>query len=233
MTEELSRRAALRRATAAASLGLATGLLTRATPALALSPQDDLAPLKALLTAERNAIKTYDAAVSVLDTATPTDPLFPFQGIVKAIALHFRQQHTEHAERLARYITRLAGVDDVGEGTAQVPADFVPGIKNVIDLATNAEKAAAIGYTDAQKSLVLADNAELAAAIGAVESQHFVVLNLAASGFVTPPASTVNQPADALAPVAARFVPRSFAITVDGAPGLDDETDLPFYDVTR
>lgn len=233
MTEELSRRAALRSATAAASLGLATGLLTRGAPAQALTNQEDVTHLKALLTAERNAIKTYDAAVSVLDAATNTDPLFPFQGIVKAIALHFRQHHTEHADRLARYITRQSGIDDVGEGTAQVPTDFVPGIKNVIDLATNAEKAAAIGYTNTQKSLVHADNAELAAAIGAVESQHFVVLNLAARGFVTPPASTVNQPADALTAVASQFVPRAFAITVDGAPGLDDETDLPFYDVTQ
>ncbi|WP_338872076.1 ferritin-like domain-containing protein [Myxococcus stipitatus] len=230
MTDALSRRAALR---TAAGLGLTAGLLTRGSPAHARFAPTDVDALKALLIVERNAIKTYQAGIAVLAAAPSTDPLLRFRGIIQAIAQHFMAQHSDHAAKLALFITRQGGADDVGDGTAQIPADFVPGIQNVIDLATNAEKAAAIAYTDTQKTLNATDNAELAAAIGAVESQHFVVLNLAARGFVTPAASTVNQPADALASVAARFVPTSFAITIDGSPGLDDETLLPPYDVTK
>ncbi|QSQ11712.1 ferritin-like domain-containing protein [Myxococcus landrumensis] len=230
MTEALSRRAALR---TAAGLGLTAGLLTRGSPAHAQFAPTDVDALKSLLIAERNAIKTYQAGIAVLDAAASTDPLLRFRGIITAIARHFMAQHSDHAAKLSLFITRQGGVDDVGDGEAQVPSDFVPSIQNVLDLATNAEKAAAIGYTDAQQHLNAADNADLAAAIGAVESQHFVVLHLAARGFVTPAASTAHQPADALTSVAAQFVPTSFALTVDGSPGLDDETLLPFYDVTK
>lgn len=224
---DVSRRDALVRV--AAGLGVSAVLLRSAT-AQAQST-DDLAVLKALIKAERNAIKTYEAGAGVIDAATSSDPLFSFAGIVKAIALHYRQQHVDHEAKLVKYLVNQGGADDVGAGAAQIPSGFVGNIKNVVDLATNAERAAAIAYTDVQKSIGNPDNAELAAAIGADETQHFVVLQLVARGLVVPPSSVANQPASALADVAKKFAPRSFAVAIDGAPGLDDAS-LPYYTVT-
>lgn len=227
-TNDVSRRDAVLRVVA----GLGIGAIALRSTTAAAQASDDLAVLKALIRAERNAIKTYEAGAGVIDAATNVDPLFSFAGIIKAIALHYRQQHVDHEAKLVKYLTNQGGSDDVGAGTAQIPAGFVGNIKNVVDLATNAERAAAIAYTDVQKSLNNADNAELAAAIGADETQHFVVLQLVARGFVVPPNSVANQPAAALADTARKFAPRSFAVAIDGAPGLDDST-LPYYSVNQ
>lgn len=225
---DVTRRDAVLRAIAGFGLG---AIALRSATAHAQSA-DDLAVLKALIKAERNAIKTYEAGAGVIDAATSSDPLFSFAGIVKAIALHYRQQHVDHELKLVKYLVNQGGADDVGAGAAQIPSGFVGNIKNVIDLATNAEKAAAIAYTDVQKSISRAENAELAAAIGADETQHFVVLQLVARGFVVPPAAVANQPASALAEVAKKFAPRSFAVGIDGLPGLDDPA-LPYYDLNQ
>jgi ferritin-like protein len=228
MTEpiDVSRRDAVLRVVAGFGLG---AIALRATVAHAQA-SDDLAVLKALIQAERNAIKTYEAGAGVIDAATNTDPLFGFAGIVKAIALHYRAQHVDHEAKLVKYLTNQGGSDDVGVGTAQIPAGFVGNIKNVVDLATNAEKAAAIAYTEVQKSITNANNAELAAAIGADETQHFVVLQLVARGFVVPPSSVAGMTAASLEATAKKFAPRSFAVAIDGAPGLDDSA-LPYYSV--
>jgi ferritin-like protein len=210
--------------------GLGAGALLLAGRAARAQSNDDTAVLKALIKAERNAIKTYEAGAGVLDAATNMDPLFAFQGVVKAIALHFRAQHVDHEAKLVKYLTTQGGTDDVGAGSAQIPTGFVGNIKNVIDLASNAEKAAAIAYTDVQKSLNAANNAELAAAIGADETQHYVVLQLVARGLVVPPDSVKNMTAAQLEGVAKKFAPRSFAVAIDGLPGLDDTT-LPYYEV--
>lgn len=226
-TNDVSRREAVLRA--AAGVGLGVIALKAAT---AQAATDDLSLLKALIKAERNAIKTYEAGAGVIDAATSSDPLFAYAGVVKAIALHFRSQHVDHAAQLATYLTDQGGSDDVGAGEAGIPTDFVANIKNVVDLASNAEKAAAVAYTNIQKSLTRSENAELAAAIGADETQHFVLLQLVARGFVVPPDSTKNQTADALATAVSMLAPRSFAVGVGAFAGLDD-TALPFYDVTH
>lgn len=225
---DVSRREAVLRAAAGVGLGV---LALKATTARA-APADDHATLKALIKAERNAIKTYEAGAGVIDAATSADPLFAYAGVVKAIALHFRAQHIDHQVQLTSYLTSQGGTDDVGAGAAQIPSDFVANIKNVVDLATNAERAAAVAYTDVQKSLTDADNAELAAAIGADETQHYVLLQLVARGFVVPPDSTQNVPADQLAATVSMLAPRSFAVGVGVFSGLDD-TALPFYDLTH
>ncbi len=84
----------------------------------------------------------------VIDAALATDPLYAFRGIVKAVALHFRSQHVDHEAKLVKYLTTQGGTDDVGAGEAKIPTGFVPNIKNVVDLATNAEKGAAIAEAD-------------------------------------------------------------------------------------
>jgi ferritin-like protein len=226
-TNDVTRREAVLRAAAGVGLGV---IALKAVTAQAAT--DDIALLKALLTAERNAIKTYEAGAGVIDAATATDPLFAYAGVVKAIALHFRSQHVDHAAQLAVYLNDQGGTDDVGAGAAGIPSDFVANIKNVVDLASNAEKAAAVAYTNIQKSLSKSENAELAAAIGADETQHYVLLQLVARGFVVPPDSTKNQTADALATAVSMLAPRSFAVGVGSFAGLDD-TALPFYDVTH
>jgi ferritin-like protein len=233
MGDDVSRRDAAKWSTTA-GLGIAVALVLKGRSAQAqTSGSQDLGTLKALLVAERNAIKTYEAGKGVIDGAPMSDPLHAFKGVVTAIALHYRSQHLEHAAKLAKYLTDQGGVDNVGAGAAQIPTGFVGTIKNVIDLATNAEKAAAIAYTDAQKSIIGANNAELAAAIGANETQHFVVLNLVAQGLVVPPASTANQSETALASVVVAFSPKAFVTAIDGTKGLEDEVAVPFYDVTQ
>jgi len=212
--------------------GLGAGALLLAGRAARADTNDDAAVLKALIKAERNAIKTYEAGAGVIDAATAADPMFAYQGVVKAIALHFRAQHVDHEAKLVKYLTDQGGTDDVGVGTAQIPTGFVANIKNVIDLASNAEKAASIAYTDVQKSIASTDNAALAAAIGADETQHWVVLQLVARGLVVPPDSVKNMTAAQLEPIAAKFAPRSFAIAIDGIAGLDD-TALPYYEVNQ
>ena len=224
----LSRRNAV--LTTAAGLGMAAVMLKSGTARAQVA--DDLAVLKALIRAERNAIKTYEAGAGVIDAALIADPLYTYRGIVKAIALHFRGQHVDHEAKLVKYLTTQGGTDDVGAGVAQIPTDFVPNIKNVVDLATNAERAAAIAYTDVQKSINRAENAELAAAIGADETMHFVVLQLVARGFVVPADITKDKTAEQMAGAAALFGARSFVVTIDGKPGLDD-TALAYYDVTK
>ncbi|MCP3063144.1 hypothetical protein LXT21_30650 [Myxococcus sp. K38C18041901] len=230
MTEALSRRAAFGHAAAVAGLGL----LTAASRAHAQrSLKEDLAVLRALLVAERDAVATHDALAGVLAAAPATDALFAFRGLFEALRSRFRQQHAEHAERLVGALVQQRGADDVGAGTARLPEDFAPCLQNALDLLTNLEKACAIGCVQAQTTLRLDANGGLAAGIGAVACQRFVVLNLLARGFATPPASTANQPADALASLAAAWVPRALAISLEDGVGLDDETGLPFYDVTR
>lgn len=227
-TTDVNRREAVLRAAAGLGLGV---LALKATTARA-APTDDHATLKALIKAERNAIKTYEAGAGVIDAADSSDPLFAYAGVVKAIALHFRAQHVDHQVQLTSTLTDQGGTDDVGAGEAQIPSDFVANIKNVVDLATNAERAAAVAYTDVQKSLADAGNAELAAAIGADETQHYILLQLVARGFVVPPDSTKNTPAEQLSSAVSMLAPRSFAVGVGAFTGLDD-TDLPFYDVTH
>ncbi|MCP3099152.1 ferritin-like domain-containing protein [Myxococcus sp. K15C18031901] len=230
MTDDSSRRDALRSLSAAAGLVLPTGRLS---PKLPRGAPDDRAVLRALLTTERDTLKTYDVVLAAIDAVSSTDPLFLFQGVLKATALHFRDHHREHATLVVRYLTQQGGTDDVGEGQAHIPAGFVPSLQNVIDLATNAEKDAALAHGEAQKTLTEGGNAGLASAISATESQHFVLLDLVARGFVLPPAATAHQPADALAASTARLVPRAFVVTQGDSPGLEDERDLPFHDVSR
>ncbi|MGQ0506782.1 MAG: ferritin-like domain-containing protein [Myxococcaceae bacterium] len=231
--EFVSRRMAVLGAGRALGVGLAAGALSLSVRAQAQSSADEIGVLKALLTAERNAIKTYEAGKGVLDAASVSDGLYAFKGLITAIALHFRQQHLDHAAKIVEYITAQGGADDVGAGVAQIPSNFVGNIKNVVDLATNAEKAAAIAYTNVQKQLTVPDNSVLASAIGAVETQHFVVLQLVARGFVVPPSAAQGQSETALAATAAKIAPSSFVVSVKGSPSLADEQALPFYDVTQ
>ena len=97
---DVTRRDAVLRAIAGLTVGAIAVRSTRAEAA-----EDDLAVLKALIKAERNAIKTYEAGAGVIDAATSADPLFAFAGIVKAIALHYRQQHLDHEAKLLKYLT--------------------------------------------------------------------------------------------------------------------------------
>src|SRR5262245_22919771 len=114
-----------REAVLEALAGLGTGALLLASRGARAQSTDDSGALKALIKAERNAIKTYEAGAGVIDAATASDPLFAYQGIVKAIALHFRAQHLDHEAKLVKYLTTQGGTDDVGAGQALVPTGFV------------------------------------------------------------------------------------------------------------
>lgn len=150
----------------------ATALVSRKAQAQSAG---DVAILNALLAAEYSAINTYAAGAGVIAGAPAIDPLYKYRGVVTAIAVHFQNQHRDHAEKLREFIIAQGGTPVADAGTDAVPTDFEPSIKNVIDLARNAEKAAAVAYTDVQKNISVQDNAALAAAIGSVESQHFVL----------------------------------------------------------
>ncbi|MCE9668756.1 hypothetical protein LY474_13105 [Myxococcus stipitatus] len=230
MTDDSSRRDALRSISAAASLVLVTG---RPSPRPSRVSSQEREVLRTLLAVERDRVATYDDCLAVIGNVPASDPLLSFQGMLEALAQHFRAHHLEHATQVALHLVEQGGADDVGAGQSLLPAGFRPTLQNIIALATNVEKAAAIAHGEAQRRLDHGVNARLVAAIGSVESQHFVVLDLLARGFVTPSATTANQPAAALAATARRLVPRAFVVTLGDAPGLDDERDLPFHDVSQ
>ncbi len=190
-------------AMAASGLALALAMTARTSRA---APPGDLDALNALLQAELNGIATYDAGGGVLakiDAAAPNAAIAP---TVLAVALHFQAQHKDHAKALRAMITSLGGTP-LTHGEAQIPTGFKPSVLNVVRLAANAEKAAAIAYTEALKGMTTGTAAALAASIGGVETQHFAVLHALAHGLVQGTMTTKDNAAD--------LVPAAFVIAGD------------------
>lgn len=223
----LTRRESLvRAAAAAAGIGLAASLTTAARRARAEvdpppDPDADNTILNALLAAEYNAIATYTAGAGIIagDDGTPQET----RDLVTDVAVHFQQQHQDHAAALAALIAGSGGnpIDD--PGTAIIPASFpaAPTTTDVIKLAADKEKAAAFTYAQVLQQVSTQTAAKLVASIGGVEAQHFVVLYLLAEGLIAP--------TDGTAASAALVVPASFVLDV-GLAGSTNLEDFPALD---
>ncbi len=183
-------------------------------------PSGDLDTLNGLLEDELNAVDTYTAGAGILMKPPSGDPNEAIASIVLAVAGHFQSQHKDHASALSSLVSKGGG-RPVTTGSAQIPKGFKPSVLNVIRLAANAEKAAAIAYTAALKSLGAGTAATLAAAIGGVEAEHFVVLYSLAKGLVEGTTTTMGM--------ASAVVPTSFLIKVGSGPsGLDGLSDFTY-----
>jgi hypothetical protein len=218
MHEDVSRRDVLKGATA---LSAGVALVSVLKPGTAhAQPMQDLTLLNALLAAEYGAIAAYTAGAGILMAPPSGDPQASVAPAALAVAVHFQSQHREHAVKLAGLITAGGGTP-VAESSVMFtpPMGFRAGVLNVIRLACNAEKGAAIAYADTLKSLSSQASAEVVAAIGGVETQHFIVLYLLATGIVSPAPGVM--PAD--------VVPQAFTSRLgSGTMGLQDVPDFTY-----
>jgi rubrerythrin len=212
---DLTRRQVLVRAAAtAASLGLAVSLTAASRRAhAAANPTPDKAKdndvLNALLKAEYDAIATYTAGAGIIaaDAATPQAT----RKLVTDVAVHFQDQHKEHAAALKKLITDNAGTPVTDSMMAKIPASFDEATTTgVLKLAADKEKQAAVAYAEVMKSISTSAAAKLVASIGAIETQHFVVLYLLVEGLIAANAMTGQSPT--------LIVPAAFVLDV-GASG--------------
>ncbi len=220
--DDLSRRGALSGGAALlAGVGAALAVSAMGREAEAQSAAD-VAVLNALLRAEYEAQQAYDLAIGYFGSPAMDDParsLAPAAGLVATL---YRGQHADHGMRLARLITSFQGTP-VSQSSVvfSPPAGFTRTVQNFLRLACNKEKAAAIAYTNALKTLSNATAAELAAAIGGVEAQHFIVIYLLLKNVATP--------GMAAAMMSSEIAPRS-VVAIEGE--TNDLTSVPDFTYT-
>jgi hypothetical protein len=188
--DDHSRRDALGTGAAAivAGVGAALAVSTMGRDAEAQTSPADATKLNALLRAEYDAILTYGAAESYLMMPDPSDDLRAIAPKVLIVARSFREDHTAHVAKLQALVTMLGGTP-LGRGevvTPMLPAGFRATVINLLRLASDKEKKAAIAYTDTLKTISTSAAAELVAAIGGVEAMHFTLLYLAAKNILIP-----------------------------------------------
>lgn len=221
--DDLSRRDALTSGAAAALVGVGAALAVSAVTRDAHAQNAaDATALNGLLRAEYEAIRAYDTAIGYLMSPPMTDPGASLGPAAAAVANRFRAQHRDHATALIPLVT-AAGGTPVNESTVLFtpPAGLSLSVSNLIRLAANKEKAAAIAYTNALRTLSTQGAAEVVAAIGGVETQHFIVLYLLAKG--------IAQPGMNAATMTNAIVPSSFvSIEANPAASLDSVADLAF-----
>jgi hypothetical protein len=202
----------VRAAATAAGLGLAVSLSAAARRArAAVNPEPDPVAdndvLNALLKAEYDAIATYTAGASII--AADTDTPQATRDVVTAVAVHFQDQHKQHAAALLALIEENDGTPVEDSMEAKIPEAFdEPTTLGVMKLAADKEKQAAVAYADVMKSISTAAAAKLVASIGAIETQHFVVLYLLVEGLLAANSMTAASPE--------LIVPAAFVLDVGG-----------------
>jgi len=213
---EISRRSMLvRSAATAAGIGLSISVLAAQRKAQAKvdpppSATKDNEVLNALLNAEYDAVATYTAGARIIarDTATPQAT----RDTVTGVAVHFRNQHSQHAAALKKMIQDNGGTPVADSATPTLPSSFPAATAtttDVIKLAADKEKAAAFTYAQVMANISTQAAAKLVASIGAVETQHFVVLYLLAEGLIEATEKTGMSPA--------LVVPAAFILDVGAA----------------
>ena len=164
---DMSRREMLLRAAiGAASLNIATAISTVTRRASGddgeANPAKDNEHLNAALAAEYDVIATYASGVSLIaaDGATPKATRDALAGI----ASHFQAQHVDHAAALKNFIQSNGGAPVADPGQPSLPASF-PSTSakttDVLKLAADKEKHAALAYASALKMIGSASAAEL------------------------------------------------------------------------
>ena len=187
----------------------------------------DVMVLNALLRAEYEAQQAYDSAIGYFGSPAMDDAGRALAAPAGLVAMHFRSQHADHGQRLARLIMSLQGTPISQSSVVWTPPTamgFTRTVQNYLRLACNAEKGAAIAYTNALKSLSNATAAELAAAIGGVETQHFIVIYLLLKG--------VAAPGMAAATMISEITPRSVVAINGETTDLSSVTDFTYAAMT-
>ena len=181
----LSRRLILQGAMMTGASALAAGCGDD--PPAMTGPDPDIAPLNALLRAEYIAIKAYEAGLTVFNMPPAGDPQAGLMLALIPLATNWKRQHTEHAAALSVNIRAIGGTPiDAASVSFSLPSNFVISIRNTLALACNAEKAAAIAYNNAVKTLASTGNRFLAGNIEGDETQHFMVLYALLKQLVAP-----------------------------------------------
>lgn len=221
---DISRRTLMQGAGAGAAMAM---LAACGTANEVVNGANDVATLNALLTAEYQAIAAYTAGAGILAAPAASD-LQGIAPVVLGIAGNWLRHHSEHAEVLIDAINAAKGVavkkEDV---TFTAPAGLLAKqtVENVMILACNAERDAAVAYNGAVKALSVQSNRYLAASVGGDEAQHFVVLYVLLKGRVKPTAALTETVAKS-----GVVVPKSFLRTTGKFEGLDKFADIAVND---
>jgi hypothetical protein len=184
----------------------------------------DIASVNALLAAEYKAIDAYaqGAAVLMQDSSA-------LGQLVLAVAVRFQQDHKDHAALLDKTVKALGGTPvKEADHKFTLPTGFVASTTNVMKLACNEERRAAVAYNQVIKGLVNKDNRFIAAAIQGDETMHYVALAALIEGLAVPTANlTPTMNADKVVPAA--FV--SSTSSVGGGAGLQSDADFATDDM--
>jgi len=185
------------------------------------SSGDDVDALNGLLAVEYLGIDAYTAGAGILKSPPSGDPLASLAPTLLQVAVHFQQQHKDHATALQAAITAAGGKPAASSSVSfQLPTGFKPSITNVLKLAANAEKGAALGYAQVVSTMSAVNDRFLATAISGDESQHFIVLYVILKG--------IAQPGMNLASMTDAIVQTSFVTGVGAFSGLDKVPDLSY-----
>lgn len=196
-----------------------------------LSPIDrarEASALNALLAAEYLLLDAYTQGARILTDArdAPSRPQEErdFAALTLTLAAAFQQDHEAHAALLATTVTNLGG-NAVREDEARFtpPPGFRPSVGNVLKLAANEERRAAIALNRVLKGLQTQAHRFILASIAGVDTQHFMVLKALIEALVdvTPALDT------------ARVVPQPFVSSTEslgGGSGLEAQPLLAVND---
>ncbi len=200
-----------------------TALAACGDDAVPAGPNPDIGPLNQLLTAEYQAIKAYADALPTLQMPPTGDPLAANGPALSVIATAWQGHHRAHATQLAAAITAIGGTP-VAEATVMFtrPTGYTAHVANVLKLACNAEKGAAIAYNRAVKALSSTGNRFLAGTIEGDETQHFIVLYTLLQGVVSAvPAGLITNISEV---VPKAFVARTSASDMNSLQSVADFT---------
>lgn len=188
-------------------------------------PNPDIGPLNGLLADEFRAIKAYDAGIPILAMPPAGDPQASSGQVLAAIATNWQNHHRDHAVQLAAAVRAIGGTPVTEASvTFTMPAGFSPSVRNVLVLACNAEKAAAIAYNQAVKAMSAASARYLAGNIEGAESQHFVILYTLLKQVAAPPANPT-----ALVTMTGEVAPKAYVSAVGGMTnGLSSIMDFTY-----
>ncbi len=182
----------------------------------------DIALVNALLAAEYKAIDAYTQGAAVLQQDSSA-----LGQLVLAVAVEFQKDHKDHAVLLDKTVKALGGTPTTeAENKFTLPAGFVANTTNVMKLACNEERRAAVAYNGVIKGLKDKTNRFIAAAIQGDETMHYVVLGALIEGLAVPTAALTTSAAD-------KVVPQAYAsstVTQGGTTGLEAETDIATND---
>jgi hypothetical protein len=183
----------------------------------------DISILNGMVATEYGLVDAYAAGATILGAPAADDPLTDLAPVLLAAALTFHDHHVAHADALRTAIVALGGTPLAPSSVEFVaPTGFTATVANVLKLACNAERAAAISYVMALGHLSTATNRALVASIEGDETQHFMVHYAVLNGLVDP-GPNLN------ALTAGQLVPTAFVAAGAGGQSLED---IPDFDVT-